>query len=438
MKLIVLLGLLAIMLLLQNLGFVSQVNLPARSLMVFGFLILTGTVAGSLVRRFRMPGITGYLLAGIICGPDLLHLVQDDILQNLSFINETALTFIALLAGAELKLSMLRERLTGLSWVVFMQVVAGLIIVAGLFYPLLLYLPSLQSFTSAQIAAMSLLLGIIAIAVSPSTTVAVIVEARARGPVKDTVLGVTMVLDVVVILIFTVAVAMVGPLLASEMASPHLPGLLLEMGISLLGGVLAGAIGILILRYLTKHHTLLMLGLGLLIVDLARDFHLDPLLVAITGGFLIANFSRWGSVFQGTIEKASLPLFLVFFALAGAGLDFTRLTATWPLALLLVTARILTKFITTRWAVGISSMEPQVRKYAWMGFIGQAGVSLGFVLLLEEQFPEAGGFLKQIIVAAIVINQIIGPIMLQFVFDRTGETGKAMIADNDKTVETDR
>jgi Kef-type K+ transport system membrane component KefB len=438
MKLFVLLGLFALMLLLQNLGFVSHVNLPARSLMVFGFLILTGTVAGSLVRRFRMPGITGYLLAGIICGPDLLHLVQDDILLNLSFINETALTFIALLAGAELKLSMLQERLRGLSWVVFMQVLPGLLIVSGLFFPLLLYLPSLQAFSPPQIAAMALLLGIIAIAVSPSTTVAVIVESRAGGPVKDTVLGVTMLLDVVVILLFTVAVALVGPLLATDMTSPHLLGLLLEMGISLLGGILAGVTGILILRYLSKHHTLLMLGLGLLIVDLSRDFHLDPLLVAITGGFLIANFSRWGSVFQGTIEKASLPLFLVFFALAGAGLDFTRLAATWPLALLLVTARILTKFVTTRWAVGICSMEPQVRKYGWMGFIGQAGVSLGFVLMLEERFPEAGGFLKQIIVAAIVINQIIGPIMLQYAFDRSGETGKALVADADKTVETEQ
>jgi Kef-type K+ transport system membrane component KefB len=438
MKLFVLLGLLGLMILVQDLGFVSQINLPARSLMVFGFLILTGTVAGSIVRRFRMPGITGYLLAGIICGPDLLHLVQTDILENLSFINETALTFIALLAGAELKLSMLRERIRGLSWVVLMQVVPGLLLVSGLFFPVLLYLPTLQHFATGQIAAMSLLLGIIAIAVSPSTTVAVIVEARAGGPVKDTVLGVTMVLDVIVILIFTVTVAMVGPLLVSDASAPHLLGLLLEMGVSLLGGLLAGVIGILILRYLSKHHTLLMLGLGLLIVDLARDFHLDPLLVAITGGFLIANFSRWGSVFQGTIEKASLPLFLVFFALAGAGLDFSRLAATWPLALLLVFIRIVTKFVTTRMGCGVSSMEPEVRKYAWMGFIGQAGVSLGFVLILEKQFPEAGGFLKQIIVAAIIINQIIGPIMLQFAFDRSGETGKALAADKDKTVDTDQ
>jgi hypothetical protein len=83
-------------------------------------------------------------------------------------------------------------------------------------------------------------------------------------------------------------------------------------------------------------------------------------------------------------------------------------------------------------------MEPEVRKYAWMGFIGQAGVSLGFVLILEKQFPEAGGFLKQIIVAAIIINQIIGPIMLQFAFDRSGETGKALAADKDKTVDTDQ
>ncbi|MBL7033562.1 MAG: cation:proton antiporter [Candidatus Delongbacteria bacterium] len=426
MRILLLFGLFAMMILLQNLGFVTVNNVTARSLMIFGFLILTGTVAGALVLRLRLPGITGYLLAGVICGPDLLHLVQGDVLANLSFINETALTFIALLAGAELRLLMLRQRLRGISWIVLMQSIPGILLVSALFLPLFLYLPALQGYTTAQLAVMALLLGIIAVAVSPSTTVAVMVEARAQGPVKDTVLGVTMVLDVVVILLFTLTVALVAPLLASGAESPHLTGLLLEMGFSMLGGLLTGVIGILILHFITTHRNLVMLGLGLLIVELARDFHLDPLLIAISCGFLIANFSRYGSVFQETIEKVSLPLFLVFFALAGAGLDFTRLAATWPLALLLVVSRLAVKFITSRWGVRAGGLEPQVLQYAWMGFIGQAGVSLGFVLLLEEQFPAAGGFLKQIIIAAIVINQIIGPIMLQYAFDRSGETGVAM------------
>ncbi len=425
MRFLVLAVLFGLMLLLQGAGFVDPSNILARSMVAFGFLILAGTVAGGLTRRLRLPGITGYLLAGVICGPDLLHLVRADVLQNLNFINSTALTFIALLAGAELKVSMLRERLRGIVWIAAMQAVPGMLLISAAFLPIFSYLPSLAGYSFAQLVALTLLLGLISVAVSPSTTVAVIVESRAQGPVKDTVLGVTMVMDVMVILLFTLLVSLVGPLLATDLTAPNLLQLFLEIAFSLLAGGLTGVIGILILHFIKQHQTLVMLGLGLLIVDLSHDFHLDPLLVAITGGFLIANFSEYGERFQTNIEKASLPIFLVFFALAGAGLDFGRLAGTWPLALALVLLRMGAKLLTTRWGAMPGRLEPTVKRYGWLGFIGQAGVSLGFVMLLEEQFPEAGGFLKQIIVAAIVINQIIGPVLLQYAFDRCGETGRA-------------
>ena len=60
----------------------------------------------------------------------------------------------------------------------------------------------------------ALVLAVIAVAVSPATTIAVITDLRARGEMVETVLGVTILKDLVIILLFTVvsglAVASIG------------------------------------------------------------------------------------------------------------------------------------------------------------------------------------------------------------------------------------
>jgi len=50
---------------------------------------------------------------------------------------------------------------------------------------------------------------VVSIARSPSSAIAVVAEQRADGPFTQTVLGVTMVTDVVVVVLFTAAIELV-------------------------------------------------------------------------------------------------------------------------------------------------------------------------------------------------------------------------------------
>lgn len=54
-----------------------------NELLVLGILMVTGFLVGKLVNRFRLPAVTGYLLAGLIIGPSLLHILNDEVIgQN--------------------------------------------------------------------------------------------------------------------------------------------------------------------------------------------------------------------------------------------------------------------------------------------------------------------------------------------------------------------
>ena len=95
----------------------------ARSTMTFGFLLLAAYLIGDVLSRFRLPKITGYILAGILFGPHLLDLVDTDTVQQLKLIDDLALTFIAFAAGGELRLDGLRERRRSITLTVLCQAV---------------------------------------------------------------------------------------------------------------------------------------------------------------------------------------------------------------------------------------------------------------------------------------------------------------------------
>lgn len=74
--------------------------------------------AGRLASRLKLPLITGYMIAGVISGPDVLGLLSSDGLGNLRTINHLCLSIIALAAGAELQISELRRIKHQVRWVI--------------------------------------------------------------------------------------------------------------------------------------------------------------------------------------------------------------------------------------------------------------------------------------------------------------------------------
>jgi|APSaa5957512622_1039677.scaffolds.fasta_scaffold07702_4 Kef-type K+ transport system membrane component KefB len=433
----------ALLILVLLMGWLERIppgNAPgAHTAMVAGLLLLSGYLAGYLLAAVRLPRITGYLCVGLLMGPHILGFLTADTVAELGFLNELAVTFIALAAGGELKIAELRQRMK-----VILMTIAGLTLIVCSLVALFIFLarpllPFTNAFSTVQLLAVALLFGVLAVARSPSSAIAIINECRARGPFTEAALGVTVAMDVLVIIFFAGAISF-----CEAVMPPVVPidlGFIASLGAEILTGIGAGlVIGLVLAYYIDRvqvNTSILLLGTALLVTYLSHGLgvylqetfavtvHLEPLLICVTAGFTVQNYSRQGGKFIEAIEAVSLPVYVLFFALAGAGLDLGALRKTWAISLMLVAVRGGAIFLGAYTGGRLGGDPPRFNRIAGMAFLTQAGVSLGLAMEVVRRFPEWGNDFTTVVVAVIAINQMIGPIAMKQALVRSGEAQDA-------------
>lgn len=397
-------------------------SLLAESTFSLGFLLLFAFLLGRVALFFNAPMITGFLVAGVMAGPFGLGVVTDESAGPLKLVDDLALTLIALSAGGELQVSRFAPRIKALLWTAGAQSLFAFALVFALFLPLL-YISSLTPRTLAMAFSGALLLGVVATANSPATAIAVITETKSKGPVSDTVLGVTVLKDVIVIILFGLAMGLASTVMgeAAEAPAGFALNVSYDMAISLGLGLAVGAAMIAYLKTDYGNIPLFVVGAALVLVEVCGALHIRPLLPAIMAGFVIENTSREGGRLIEGLETSSLPIYIVFFSLAGQGLDMKALSQTWPYATILVAARMLGTRAGVFTGLRLAGEQERVARYSWTGFIGQAGVSIGFAVMIEKEFPTWGPALSTLIIASIVMNQVAGPVMMKRSLTQSGE-----------------
>ncbi|MCP4902951.1 MAG: hypothetical protein GY906_38805 [bacterium] len=411
----------------------------AESTFALGFALLAAALFGEIVEHLNLPRITGYIFAGILFGPHVGGFLSVEVLGELTIFNDMAYAFIGLAAGAELKLATLRGR-----WKSIVLLIAGtsMVVMIGVgssFFAAVLYNGGFLGLTEPlHLLAVAGLIGVIASARSPSSAIAIIDETKAEGPFTETILGVSVAMDVVVICLFSVAVALCG--LAFSPAQGIDLGFVLMLSGEILTSIVSGiALGAGIGLYL-KHRgpqlPLVIVGLCFVVYrfsEVLGDYvqtehgvsvHLEPLLICAAAGFVIQNFSPHGRRLLRAMEGVSLPVYVIFFAMAGARLNLGAFFDTWEIALLLAGCRVAMIVIGTRLATKLAGDEPLHRKNAWLGFVTQAGLSLALIAQIEEAFPGWGTQLATILMAVVAINQLVGPAAFKIALERVGESGR--------------
>jgi Kef-type K+ transport system membrane component KefB len=407
----------------------------ARSTMTFGFLLLTAYLVGDALSSFKVPKITGYILAGIFFGPYAFELVDAATVQELKLIDDLALTFIALAAGGELRLAQLRQRRRSITLTVLFLTAVVSLGVAAFALAARPLLPFLDGRSMADVMAVAALLGIFAVARSPSSAIAIIHECRSRGPFTEMVLGVTVVMDVLVIFLFAVVVSICQAAVVpgGGMDFQFIEMIGIELAVSVFAGILLGWVVSLYIGYVKAELLVFILAMAFLVTFFSRQFaffldrfydisfHLEPMLICVTAGFWIQNFSRSGRQFMEQIDRSSLPIYVIFFSLTGAALNVDALKETWLVAVLVVAVRFMLISLGAYLGTSLSGDPPRFRQMAGLSFITQAGVSLGLAGIVMRRFPDWGAALATTIVAIIALNQIIGPIAFKFALNAVGE-----------------
>lgn len=407
------------------------------TLMSFTLLALAAKEVGRGLREVGLPLVSGFLFAGIIAGPHMLGFLESTEIHYLGFVDQFALAFIAFAAGGELELTALRSSLGSIVAIIIGSTCAVLGLGTLAFYLLAGMMPFMQGMPSGTVVAIALLGGTIMVARSPSSVYAVIKELRARGPFTQVILGVTVLIDAVVIILFAINITVADVLIqGARFGGGTVLLLLAEITLDLLLGLLVSQIlrGILAQpwhRY-GKMAGILITGYGIYFFSMTlHDMHLgplpirifsEPMLVGLVAGFMVANFTRYAAEFRMVIEEASPTVFLLFFTLVGLSLDLSVIARTWEIAVVLLLARLASLHLGSY--VGSRLIGTPARRdvFLSMSFITQAGVSVGLAKEVGLEFPSWGEAFATLVIAVIVMNQIIGPPLFKWALRLVGET----------------
>ena len=412
---------------------------PTLLIVIISFTVvaLAAKEIGDIFRRYRLPLISGFLFAGVLVGPFALDMLHSDVVEKLRFVDEIALGFIAFAAGSELYLKDLRGRLKGIAWITVMQTISILLLGTLSIYLLLDFVPFMATRDPLTKLAASLMAGAILVARSPSSAIAIINELRAKGPFTQTVLGVTVITDVAVIILFALTSESADALILQIPFSVGFVALLIgELVVSIILGVLQGMFISFLLKQnfnsLTKAAMMLALGYSVFVASaLVRrlslgifgiEFLLEPLLIAMMATFYITNWTTHRNQLMEIFKKVSPAVYIAFFTLTGAELAVDVLMQVWAIALALFAIRLLTLFLGSSSGGMIAGEPMQHNRLSWVAYITQAGVGLGLAKEISVEFPDFGGDFSTLLIAVIVLNQIVGPPLFKWVINRVNES----------------
>jgi Kef-type K+ transport system membrane component KefB len=397
----------------------------AGTLLAFGYVLVTAFFAGGLFEQLRLPRLTGYIAAGIATGPMVLGLVSREMVGNLDFVNGIAVSIIALTAGSELELRSMRPLLRSIRWITIVGVLGTTLLLTAAVWLLRPMLPFMRELGTLQAAAVSLVLGVVMVAQSPAVVVALRDEMRADGAVARTVLGVVVLADLAVIVLFAVVSTLAKSALG---AGADVAGAASMLAWEIFGSLAAGAVvGVLLAVYLRKvagGASLFLFLVVVVIAQIGQQLHFDPLLVALAAGVLVRNTTSVGDALHREIQPSSLPVSIVFFAVAGANLHLDVLAVVWLPAGVLVLVRAAGLLGGSRLGARLAGAPPNVQRYAGLGLLPQAGLALALAMLFAKTFPEFGAQAGALTLGIVALNELLAPAAYRFALVRSGEVGR--------------
>lgn len=419
----------ALLLILGTMVAVQQAGPPASPSTValpLGFALIAAYLLGAVAERVRLPRLSGYLVFGLLCGPFLLNLITTTMARDLQLVNGFALALIALIAGLELNFARLRSHLRGVIVIGGFVMMGSLALLTLGLWAAWPWLPFGDVGGGAAPLAAALVTAALVVSFSPTVTIAVIAESRSRGPLTELVMAIVIMADLLLILIFALAMQFARWAMAS---APTDVGLSVQLSWEIIGslafGGIIGAAFAAYLRLIGREITLALLAVCALLAVVAPLWHFELILAALGAGLVVENIAPpEGDELRVAIERGALPVLIVFFAAAGASLQLDVLAVIGPLALLLAAGRFALIRSLAALAVRGAGLDDTPARMVWMGLISQAGVTLGLATIVATEFPAWGGQVRTLVVALTGIHVLVGPILLKAALQRAGELGE--------------
>ena len=390
----------------------------------FGFIVLVAFTLAELAERLHLPHVTGYILAGLVIGPPVSGLVSSEIVHDLKLFDDLAKALIAMEAGAALDLGALRRTWKSVTVLTLALIVGSLVVGLGFAWSVSgavpgLALPLLTDQPGTFVLATGLLLGILMLATSPPVTLAVMNETKAKGPFSSLLLSTVVINNIQVVILFAGAAAVVGSLTGVPIEG-GLSIVALRFGESLALGLVVGGAAAAVLRFVPQEGLLALVGLCFVGTYVNQAFGGEPLLTFIMAGALLSNVGTLGPKFKAVAARLAGPVYVLFFALVGAGLHVDEVIKMFGFAITLVALRLGTYFAMVRVTDRVVALPDAMRRVGFLGLAPQAGIAIAVVENVRVGFSWGPEF-ATLGLAAIAMNEAMGPILLKWSLGLAGE-----------------
>ena len=419
-----------------------------QTLLSLAVCLFAGLMMTRVLKRFHLPDVTAYLIAGVIIGT---YCIGRFVIGGFSFgfndgvspvgsftiISDIALGFIAFDIGNEFRLKDLKhtgKRATVIG--IFQAVVATLVVDAvlvGVHFLLIAttgvdYLP----------LPACILLGAIASATAPAATLMVVRQYKAKGPLTDLLLPIVALDDAVGLILFAVSMGVAKALHGGELSVVSvLVEPMLEIILSLLLGAILGFFLSFVERafHSNSNRLSLMITFVFLTVALAmlhfkiNGVHIgfSSLLTCMMLGTVFCNVCKTSEEMMQRTERWTKPLFVLFFVISGASLDLTvfKKPVFILIGVIYILFRSAGKIIGTYGSAKLMKCDEKTVKYLGVTLLPQAGVALGMVSTVATDGvfggSAIGNTVRFVILFGVLIYEIFGPMMTKWALTKAGD-----------------
>jgi uncharacterized membrane protein YciS (DUF1049 family) len=288
----------------------------------------------------------------------------------------------------------------------------------------------------------SLLVATILSARSPTSILAVVRELKAKGPVTDMLVAITVGGDIIVLTLFAINLGVARNMCAGLTFDPA--SFFLELTLILVAFAMGFVIGWITIGCLYIPHGIhLILPFGfltyltcdyILAVTQHNEEHghghivgIDSLLVSIAAGFVVINSATHekGEELLDYLKQYAKYVFIPFFTIVGLSINLPVLIKSLGFSLLACIVRAICMQLGTISGGYYAKLSREVSCLLWIGLLPQAGVSLGLAGVVAAEFSDTfGSGFQSTLIGIILINQIIGPIGAKYLLKKVKEDGQ--------------
>lgn len=396
-------------------------------------LVTIGIIGGKVAELLHLPKVTGYIVIGMIFGPNVLNIFNADMIADLKTLKVLGLGFIGYNVGLEVNFKMLKNNRNAVLFITIIQASLTFILVAG----------TILLFVDEYAWTYALIFGAIATVTTPAPIVACIRSYHTKGRMTQLLCPMIALDDVLGVILFAfvlpISVYLAGHTGEALQLSVLFGEPILEIALSIGFGFIIGLVVERFIKYFYKGDKItifLIVLIGLLFgIGVSYMLGLSTILLPLTIGTIVSNrlsFDMREKV-RGISESFILPILLVFFTLSGAELNIEFLATLEILGIIYVIVRVVGKILGTISATVLLKEEATVKKYLGLALIPQGGVAIDMAILVEIRFIQLsqelanndlariGSTVLTVILGAVLIYKIFGEIIVKWAFKKANE-----------------